>query len=122
MAQNRKGGGLGTRHQREVGVRTGQPRQGKNVRAVSQIGSSFGNHSTEHSGLLPRDKVIEKMAAGPGTPSRLGNEVALNVGRGGVGTGRTVYRPGTQGVHGPVNPGNPRPVGELLPGWPAKGR
>jgi hypothetical protein len=32
--------------------------------------------------------------------------VALNVGKGGPGTGRTVMRSGSQGTHGSVNPGH----------------
>jgi hypothetical protein len=42
-----------------------------------------------------------------------GNEKALDVGRGGCGTGRTIYSAGSQsgsGGHGSANPGNPRPV------------
>jgi hypothetical protein len=34
----------------------------------------------------------------------------LNVGKGGCGTGRTLYgQAGTQGVHGATSPGSPRP-------------
>jgi hypothetical protein len=40
---------------------------------------------------------------------KLGNEVALNVGPGGCGTGRDVHHCGSQGTHGPTNPGSPRP-------------
>jgi hypothetical protein len=43
-------------------------------------------------------------------PVKFGNEVALNVGKGGCGTGRTIYKTGSQGVQGATNPGNPRPV------------
>jgi hypothetical protein len=39
-----------------------------------------------------------------------GNEVALNVGKGGCGTGRTLYKTGSQGQQGATSPGNPRPV------------
>jgi hypothetical protein len=43
-------------------------------------------------------------------PVKFGNEVALNVGKGGCGTGRTLYgQAGSQGTHGGVNPGTPRP-------------
>jgi len=45
-------------------------------------------------------------------PVKFGNEVALNVGKGGCGTGRTIYSSGSQSGssgHGPSNPGNPRP-------------
>jgi hypothetical protein len=43
---------------------------------------------------------------------KFGNEVALNVGKGGCGTGRTIYASGSQsgsGGHGSANPGSPRP-------------
>jgi hypothetical protein len=42
-------------------------------------------------------------------PVKFGNEVALNVGKGGCGTGRTIYKTGSQGTQGATNPGNPRP-------------
>jgi hypothetical protein len=42
-------------------------------------------------------------------PVPFGNEVALNVKGGGPGEGRTLYgQSGSQGVHGPTNPGSPR--------------
>jgi hypothetical protein len=53
----------------------------------------------------------------------MGNSVALNVGKGGVGTGRVLYgQCGSQGTHGPTAPGNPPKAGELFPGWPATKR
>jgi hypothetical protein len=42
-------------------------------------------------------------------PVKFGNEVALNVGKGGCGTGRTIYASGSQGTQGATNPGSPRP-------------
>jgi hypothetical protein len=36
---------------------------------------------------------------------RLGNDLATNVGRGGPGAGRTIYRSGSQGLHGNVRQG-----------------
>jgi hypothetical protein len=41
-------------------------------------------------------------------PVKFGNEVALNVGKGGPGTGRDVHASGSQQQYG-TNPGNPRP-------------
>jgi hypothetical protein len=39
----------------------------------------------------------------------MGNKVALNVGKGGPGAGRTLYgKSGVQGQHGSVNPGQSR--------------
>jgi hypothetical protein len=41
-------------------------------------------------------------------PTPFGNEVALNVGKGGCGTGRTLYgQSGSQGMHSKPNPGMP---------------
>lgn len=40
-----------------------------NVRAVSQIGQSLGNHSTDRGTPSPRDKVVEKMHQGRGFQS-----------------------------------------------------
>ncbi len=50
----------------------------------------------------------------------LGNAVARNVGRGGPGTGRTVYLPGEnqrggQNQYGAANPGIPEPVASRSP-------
>jgi hypothetical protein len=43
-------------------------------------------------------------------PTPFGNEVALNVGKGGCGTGRTLYgQSGSQGQHGSPSAGNPPP-------------
>jgi hypothetical protein len=42
-------------------------------------------------------------------PVKFGNEVALNVGKGGCGTGRTIYKTGSQGTQGQPSAGNPRP-------------
>jgi hypothetical protein len=38
---------------------------------------------------------------------KFGNEVALNVGKGGCGTGRTIYKTGSQDQHGQPAQGNP---------------
>src|SRR5262245_24966491 len=45
-------------------------------------------------------KAYEPLYSGSAYPSKLGNELAGNVGKGGAGTGRTIYRPGTQAQHG----------------------
>ncbi len=113
----RTGGGIHSKQVHRQGMHTGRPRHGKNPRAVSQIGASLGNHVTEHLHMLSKNKVVEKMGAGRGTPSELGNSVALNVGAGGPGKGRAVYGSGTQQTHGHVA-GNPRPAGrDILAGF-----
>lgn len=114
MAANKKGGGYGGREHKSVGVRDGQRGRAINERGVAQIGSSRGNHATERAGLLTED--IEPVRRGlrpAGSPGAipLGNEVATNVGKGGCGTGRTLYgQSGSQGTHGPVA-GTPKPQG-----------
>ena len=46
--------------------------------------------------------------------TKLGNEVALNVGGGGPGAGRTLYgQSGVQGQHGPVA-GSTKPAGRIF--------
>jgi len=43
-------------------------------------------------------------------PAPFGNAKALDVGRGGPGTGRTVYASGSQGTHRPEAQGGPQPA------------
>jgi hypothetical protein len=109
MATNKKGGGLGSAQVREVGVRNGTPAREMRPRGVSQYGSSMGNHVTETG---KKAKAAAERVPGRTLPAGLsvplGNAVALNVGRGGPGTGRKNYgQSGSQCVSGPVNPGVP---------------
>jgi hypothetical protein len=113
---NRKGGGLGSRVVREVGVRNGTPAREMRPRGVSQIGSSMGNHPTE--GGRKATRAVEPVR-GAALPSAinvpLGNEIAA---RGlGVGGGRDVSRSGSQCVHGPVNLGGGR-IANTKGQWP----
>lgn len=96
-------------------VRTGVGARAVNPKWPAQVGASRGNrvqNSIEGGG----GKVLTGVRADPYKPPnfqpvKLGNEVALNVGGGGVGTGRTLYgQSGSQGMHGKPNPGaNDRP-------------
>jgi hypothetical protein len=114
---SRPGGGPASRVVKEVGVRTGQKPTGVNPAAVSQIGSSLGNHVTDG-----RTKLAYR-----GEPYRektpisvpLGNAIATNIGKGGPGTGRTVMVSGSQCQTGPVNPGSPAPGASkpIFPGF-----
>jgi hypothetical protein len=120
MAKNRSGhrpgGGIASRQRVEKPIRQGAARERVIPAGVAQIGQRQGNHvtnrgATEYGGINP-------FGAGQGYPSKLGNEVALNVGKGGPGTGRKIYSCGTQGVQGAVDRGNPLPKAkELWPGW-----
>jgi hypothetical protein len=100
------GGGAGMNKNVSPGVRTGKAAQGKRHEAVAQIGGNYGNHATSRARTLT--KSIERVEGPRPISVPLGNEVARNVGKGGCGTGRTLYgQSGSQGTHGSVNPGNP---------------
>jgi hypothetical protein len=112
MANNRNGhrpgGGIASRVNVQASVRTGSGSYGTRPSGAAGIGQSYGSHITNKSDTGYRgpkfhdDKSFQ--------PVKFGNEVALNVGKGGCGTGRTLYgQAGSQGTHGATNPGNPRP-------------
>ena len=70
-------------------------------------------------GLLD-ENVIKEASAGVlhYFKSELGNSKALNVGKGGPRTGRTVHKTGSQCMTGPANRGEPmQPKGEIFPGF-----
>jgi hypothetical protein len=110
-----KGGAAGGPGSRALGKPTqyftGQPSQRVAPGGVDQLGQAMSNHATDSGKVLrnPATPMISGNFTRLGQPG-LGNEVALNVGGGGVGTGRTIIPTGGQGMHGPVNPGNPRAV------------
>ena len=104
----RPGGGLGSRVNKSVPVRTGTPARGISPGARSQFGSSVGNHATDRAkstGYRGERYLEGKTPAGGNVP--LGNQVAGNVGKGGPGTGRTVMRSGSQ----QGTPVTPRAIG-----------
>ena len=104
---NKVAGGIGSRTVSPQGVRNGAPARGISPGAVSQLGESVGNHATEHTKVLPYkgEKWTDgKTPAGGAVP--LGNSVALNVKGGGPGTGREVFKCGSQGQSGPVRSPN----------------
>jgi hypothetical protein len=103
MNKIKSGGGITSNKLVKPGIRTGQPYQGTSPAAAAQLGASTA---------FPKEQV----GVGPAyTGSKLGNEIATNVGAGGPGKGRTTMHCGSQGVHGPVNPGEPRPQrGDIL--------
>jgi hypothetical protein len=105
---NQKGGGYGTRQHREVGVRTGKGSKGISEGWVGQKGQLVGNHITDdkNTGYTGEKKFTGKNFQ----PVKFGNEVALNVGKGGCGTGRDIHASGSQSQYGDVA-GSPRPVG-----------
>ncbi len=86
---NAGGGGIGSRPHREVGNIPGSRTTNRvSPGATARIG-------IQEVRTKPHRDLLRPAPATTG----LGNEVALNVGRGGPGTGRKVYDCGTQGRH-----------------------
>jgi hypothetical protein len=78
-----------------------------NVSAVSDWGAHRGSHSTDRGdGRFKNERLYD---AGPSfSPVKFGNELATNVGKGGPGTGRTLYgQAGTQCMTGKPAQGVP---------------
>ena len=100
MANKLSGGGIQSNKLVRPNVRTGQPYKATSAAAASQLGqsTSFNKEQVERGGRAY-------------TGSPLGNELALNVGKGGPGTGRTVHHCGSQGQHGSPNRGEAGIVG-----------
>ena len=92
------GGGKAMNKNVSASVRTGTGSKGSTPAAAAQIGASTA---------FRKDQVD----AGPAyNPTKYGNEVALNVGKGGPGTGHTVMPCGSQGTHGTPAAGKSDPV------------
>jgi hypothetical protein len=90
----RSGGGISSRVNREVGVRAGKRTlDAVSPSAVADLGAAIGYKRAPLVKSTPKDFVP------------LGNDLATNVGRGGPGTGRTVYPCGYQDQHGQAAPG-----------------
>jgi hypothetical protein len=110
MAKQRNhpiGGGPGSRNIVEKPVRVGKPAYGVGPGWTSQLGSAIGNHSTEQGRNLPyKGEAMREGKTPAGGAVPLGNQVALNVGKGGVGTGRTIHQCGSQSSPGPVRSPN----------------
>jgi hypothetical protein len=109
MSGHRPGGGIASRVNVSPQVRVGTGSRGTRPTGVAQIGNMVGDHATHVRGStgytgerLHNDRSFQ--------PVKFGNEVALNVGKGGCGTGRTIYRTGSQDQHGDVA-GSRRPTG-----------
>jgi hypothetical protein len=76
---------------------------------VARLGQHTGDHTTNRPGSSGyRGEPLHNNRSFQ--PVKFGNEVALNVGKGGPGTGREVMASGSQGTHGPVA-GQRRPQG-----------
>jgi hypothetical protein len=97
------GGGIQSNKNVSVGQRLGTPRKGSSPGAADQIGQTVA---------FKKEQVDAQRGY---NASQLGNALATNVGKGGPGTGRTLYgQCGSQGTYGPVNPGNSAPAKDIL--------
>jgi hypothetical protein len=102
---HRPGGGIASRQHVEKPVKTGSGSKGISEGWVGQRGQKQGSHTTHggETGYRGEPKFTGKNFQ----PVKFGNEVALNVGKGGCGTGRTIHKTGSQDQHGQPAPGNP---------------
>jgi hypothetical protein len=120
MATRVTGGGILGSKNVKVPIRPGPPNtRVVNVGGVSQLGASQSGKMRQgaHTAINTSLSVFERKAA----EQPLGNAVALNVGRGGAGTGRTIYKSGYQSQYG--DGGNPEPKGrDIWKDFPGGGR
>jgi len=111
MAKRSNPGGGGFTKRREVGVRSGPPQTNVISKdAVMHIGQMRGTHVTEKGDLKrPNYPLVERKAP----DVRQGNAVAASTVCG-VGGSRTIYKTGSQGTHGKVNPGSAPAAKDIL--------
>jgi hypothetical protein len=106
MAMAKSGGGIQSNKLKRVPVKAGKPSTNKvSPAAAAQLGAHLSDHITERGKVLrnPADRLLTGTM--PQVPS--GNDLARNVGRGGPGAGRNIYRTGTQCLHGKPVQGSP---------------
>ena len=104
------GGGYGSRPHTEQSVRTGSGSKSTRPAGTAQVGLMYGTHVTNRRESDYRGEKLHNPERNF-QPTKFGNEVALNVGKGGCGTGRTLYgQAGSQGTHG-TPAGTQRPAG-----------
>jgi hypothetical protein len=110
MATNRSGhrpgGGIASRVNVSPSVRTGKGSRGTHPGGVAQLGQRVGDKAThgKSSGSGYRGEPLHQDRSFQPVP--FGNSVALNVGKGGPGTGRNLYgQSGVQGCHGQPSQG-----------------
>jgi hypothetical protein len=123
MARTGEGGGLRARVVKRVPVKAGAPNLNKVSEAgAAQLGAHLGDHVTDRSRMLSNPAA--RLVTGKAPDVAQGNDLARNVGRGGPGTGRTIYRAGTQAKTPPAVP-LPRgrdTLGEFGPDVPGRRR
>ena len=109
------GGGIASRVNVEPRVRTGTGSRGTHPGGVAQLGQHTGDKAThgDSKGSGYRGEPLHNNKSFQPVP--FGNQVALNVGKGGCGTGRTLYgQAGSQGQYG--SGGAAKPAGRDILG------
>ena len=101
MAKTLSGGGITSNKLVHPNVRTGPASSNKmDPRGVSQYGYSPGSTMSKTGAFTTKNSAVP-VNAGTMPQVEVGSKVALNVGKGGVGAGRTLYgQGGTQQMHG----------------------
>jgi hypothetical protein len=109
MANHRPAGGLKSKNVSNVRAGKAEPYPNKmNLKGVSQIGQSMGNHLTEKTKVLKN--VPSPLYGGRGYSQPVGP--TDNVAACGVGGGRVIYKSGSQGGMTKTPPA--RPVGRSI--------
>ena len=104
MAKAVSGGGINSRVVKQVDIKSGSPNlTAYSPRGVSQIGAAQGSRLDRAGSFTTRNSALPYSDGQRKDFVPLGNALTNNVGRGGPGSGRTLYgQGGTQSVHGPV--------------------
>ena len=110
MAKAVSGGGISSRVVKQVDIKSGSPNlTAYSPRGVSQIGAAQGSRLDRAGSFTTRNSALPYSDGQRKDFVPLGNALTNNVGRGGPGSGRTLYgQGGTQQQHGPAT--GPAPV------------
>jgi hypothetical protein len=108
LSRGGPGGGYGSKQHVKTSIKTGSGSHSTRPSYVAQLGNKVGSHVTNTGDTGYRGAKFHDQRNFQ--PVKFGNSVALNVGKGGCGTGRKLYgQAGSQGQHRNANPGNPPP-------------
>jgi hypothetical protein len=110
MAKKDSGGGLTLNKNVRPSVRTGSAATGVRPGYPDLLGNMRGSHVTDGRDLSAKLTPMQTVKPPAGGGQMLGNQKALDVGKGGPGTGRVVMATGSQKQYGAANPGERKPI------------
>jgi hypothetical protein len=110
MAKNAGGGSNSRQVVRSTNYKTEPVPRKVSVPAVSQIGSSLGNHAMDGKGPMRKQGAAETMIAGKGYSPPVGPTEAHCC----PGGGRTIHKTGSQSMHGAASGQMPSPARGIL--------